>query len=100
MTFVLPRRSESSEHCILRGFQREEEIVSAVDHQGRHRHPGCEVNFIDFRQLLAGVETSASQNEHLDAFFEGRKDVPEICPCVQAVIGEVLMVEVITTLDV
>jgi hypothetical protein len=39
----------------LRGFQREEEIVSAVDHQGRHRHPGCEVDFIDFGPLLAGV---------------------------------------------
>src|SRR5437870_11309542 len=73
MTFVLLRRSESSEHRILRGFQREEEIVSAVDHQGRRRHPGCEVDLIDFGQLLAGVETSANQHKHLDAFFYGSR---------------------------
>ena len=36
MTFVVLRRSPKSEHRISRGFEREEVIVSAVDHQKGH----------------------------------------------------------------
>ena len=99
VAFVFFRHPKRLEHHILRGF-REKLIVAAVDHQGGHRHPWREIDFIDFGKFLAIIKTSTEQHKHLDAFLDRRKNVPEVCAGAQAIEGELFQIEVFACLEV
>jgi hypothetical protein len=80
MAFVPFRHAKRLEHHILRGV-REKLIVAAVDHQSGHRHPWCEIDFIDFGKFLVTIKTSTEEHKHFDAFVDRRKNVSEVRAC-------------------
>ena len=100
VALVLLRRSEKPEHRILRRFEWEEVIVSPIDHQNGHRDSGGEVDLVNFGEFLSRVKTLAGQHKHLDAVFNRRKDVAEICASVEAVVRDRFTIEIFTCLDV
>jgi len=100
VTFVLFRCSEKSEHRFLGRFQREDVIVSTVDHQDGHCHPGGEVDLVDFGRHLPEAKTTANQHTDLDPLFERQENIPEFCPRVHTVVGKFFVVEVFAGLYV
>src|ERR1700722_602861 len=88
VTLVFFRRAEKLEHHILRGVQREQVIVAAVDHQRGNGYPRCEVDLVDFRQFLGKIKTSTEENGYFDAFLDRRKNVPQIGAGAQTVVGK------------
>ena len=100
VAFVLLRRTEKLEHRLLQGFQGENTVVSSVDHQRGHPHAGSKIDFIYLRASHGPMKPSAEQHRHPDPCFDRWENRPEIRSQAQAVISELLVVEVLACLDV
>jgi len=90
---VFFRRSEPAEHRLLDFVHREDEVVTAVDHQDRDLETRGEVDGVGFRTPRAGGKRAVGEHGGLEATLEGEKR-SERRPHARAIIAKLVFTDV------
>ena len=100
ISFVFFRRTQQPKHGLLGSLGGKNEIVSAIDHQGRNFHPRSKADLSDFRKLFFLAETATHEYRGTKTALHCKHHGGLARSLAYAIIGKLLVIKVRPRFDV